>query len=807
MIVGKSPILWPLIFLGLHGPIQTLAQSPHGPLRGEQMLSSSRACRDQHVADPNLAKCDLRNNGTDDARTATLRAIADHTAASVKRDIAERIARSVRSQFAAATWLSEGNPLQGAGNQVLKQKITEAKNKCANVSPSQMGSLTMNLDSIDEKAELGLNGIPAEQVNRGREFFQKRLIVASVEVNRINRFMTDRPLSREQKQQLEARLQKIRETYPMLAEDSEAFSLRQIIKASHPGIHDQDSTVSHPRIDDILFPDSKGVYAQPQPAIQVTRGNEGLVNQILSKPLNDQARNELKRLLRRSLEKAFTSISAFCALDTCQTLGVSLDTTAKLVSNEDHAGRAVLLRAVCSCNLGAQTDYVSGKNQLLLAGATLGGMVLCPFTLGLGCYGAAAAGTALSVASAANTYGAITDSRRSEPLAAAVLNLPSLSASERARALTENQTNSGRIITGIAETAAGGLPGPGLIRQGRRVYTSPEAFRPLARSTISSDQILRETVKQKDELTKLGVKFEMDANRITTVGGDVRYGFGHVNYNRGTTGDHFGEILRVTELPTPVQNGSLSTPAFRHPEMAKHAEELRKMGYDLVVDTSMRGTNTGAYFWDHTRVIALRPDSNWQTFLHEYQHAQFAHFIRPRFSQYQEAVGTQGRSIREVLPERAIAAYGDREVGRLETLLRQGHTELGVNESLSTARELDRLGWKKYVPFVGTEPRIYGANHRAHSLAELQSQGITLTPVQQKALSSARQEVVIAQVNRWSPLAAVGTAEVIVISRIRSEKPKWEIIQPKNVIYNPSSGEMIAELPDGRLMSYSPFAP
>lgn len=769
----------------------------------EDLIGSGPTCKSKKDNYPEIGNCGLRKSSIEpirDLQITLIRNEGTRFAQDLKKDYFSKIRSSLVSQYAAATWLGKANPLDGKDSRYLKKAIESASQKCDGESTNQFRDIKSEIEKIDPLAELGLKKIPQDHLEKSRDFFLKRMLIAWVDLNRIERFLTDRPIGKEEKQKLRERQRKIRETYPLVASSNDAYSLRQLAKVYYGQIFDQDSTKSHPQIDQILFPDDKNSYSLIEPGKQIRQGNEAMINLILQSPINPKVEAEIQSLMTSSISKSFESVGAFCELNPCQTMQLDLNTTAKKM-NQLPQGNSVVSKAACSCNLMTPTEYVGSGKQLLMAGAAIGGLVLCPFTFGIGCYGSAAAGAALALSSAANTYGAIKDHNQMEPLVRTVMSLPGLSEDERKKILTDDNEVTGRVLGGVAGTALGGVPGPALLRRGTNILTSAEAFRPIAKATVNGEKLLKSTSSQIEELNKMGVKFKKDTGGITSVEGDVKWWPDNVKYSKGNLPEeHYGDILKVTQLPPPSQGAGLMSNAFKHPEMAEYLKKMDEMGIDLVVDTSLRGTGTGAYYWGRTNVIALRPDSSWQTFLHEFQHAQFDAFIRPKMGMLKDAVQVEGRSIKDVLPRNVVNEYGEKEIARLEKLLRQGHTERGINETMSTSRELDALGWKQYIPGVGS-PRSYGATHRVNSLAELKESGVSLTETQSKSLMKGRAEVILSYA--YDIGGAVGGIAATPIVVIKSASGAFELYRNINMIYNQKTGDVIVQTPDGRTIRTS----
>lgn len=774
-------------------------------LKGDDLVGNSGTCT-SIKKDKEFSKCDLRNKAFESIvpiQNNLIEAEGIKLAQSIKHDYFQRIRSSLISQYAAAKWLGKEDPLKGDNGKSLSAAIESASAKCTGENANQFSEIKSKVNAVKPEEELGLKEASSDQLEKSREFFLKRMLIAWIETNRIERIPSYRPVTEEDKKKHQDRLRRISETYPLLGNSGQDATLRQLTKTYYGNSFDQDSTRYHPQIEQILFPKKEKGRLPTEPSEDIDQDGEDMISRILSKPLHPKLEAELRSLMAKTMTSSFESISAFCELDPCQSMQLDLDLTAGLIRWSQE--KNLLIKAACSCELRTASEYVGTGKQLLMAGGTIGGLVLCPFTFGLGCYGSAIAGGALALSSAANTYGAIKDHYQIAPLVKTADALPGLFEREKSRIKKDDREISGRVLEGAVGTVLGVLPGPSAIKSGTKIITSAETFRPLAKATVSSERVLASTESQIKELKQAGVGFEKDSTRMTYVEENVKHFPQDINYAKGTNGEsYYGEILKVTKLPPATKNANLGTNAFEHPEMEQYLKKMNDMGIDLVVDTSIRNAGAGAYYLGETKVIALRPGSTWQTFIHEFQHAQFDAFIKPRFESLQKAVQVEGRSLKEVLHVKVNNEYGEREVRRLEKLLKQGHTDLGVNESMSTARELDALGWKKYIPYgTGRSPRVYGAKHRVNSLSKLKESGITLTKEQSRDLMKSRGAAVLAYA--YDPavgvagIAAVGTPVLLL------RKPSGEINVQRNInmIYNEKSGDVIVQTPDGKVIRTS----
>jgi hypothetical protein len=200
----------------------------------------------------------------------------------------------------------------------------------------------------------------------------------------------------------------------------------------------------------------------------------------------------------------------------------------------------------------------------------------------------------------------------------------------------------------------------------------------------------------------------------------------------------YGKILQIDDLPPAGKSTSYSTNALLHPEMAEYKAKLEKMGYHLTIDTSIPFTGSGAYFSSFDNIVALRPNSTWQTFLHEFQHAEFDHYFGAHFGQLQEVVAS-GKNLNQVFPNDLVQTLGKDRVSKIQSLLEKGMTYTAVNETLSVDAELKAMGFHRYIPNSGAvQTEQYALKHQITELSGLAESGHPLTAAQTKALAEAK---------------------------------------------------------------------
>jgi hypothetical protein len=232
--------------------------------------------------------------------------------------------------------------------------------------------------------------------------------------------------------------------------------------------------------------------------------------------------------------------------------------------------------------------------------------------------------------------------------------------------------------------------------------------------------------------------------------------------------------------------------AFRHPDLPKFMEELKAKGCRLVVDSSLPANlKAGAYYWPYNNVIALRPNATWQTFLHEFQHFEFNHFIRQRygFRTLDEFVANVPRSIIDVIKRDDPRAFAAIE------LAKKGLPELAVNETLSVNAELKALkdaGYSRW-GLRALSTRDYALYHQIKALKKIPKANRTLQ--QQSLLRRALLERYLLT-NDAMRAVYLGAA-----TALATTAGALKII---DLYFNPSSGKVRFIGSDGKVVEVDP---
>ncbi len=249
---------------------------------------------------------------------------------------------------------------------------------------------------------------------------------------------------------------------------------------------------------------------------------------------------------------------------------------------------------------------------------------------------------------------------------------------------------------------------------------------------VASEQVRRKTDEALLQLRRMNIGHHLNSGITTEL--HRMANSEEINVAADARGfRYYGEIYTVDTLPKPLAKGSAYTEALLHPEMARYRKLLDKMGYQLVIDTSLGPMNTKGYVCVKNRILALEPTSSWQTFIHEYQHVEFDHYIKPHFFSLENLVA-EGKSIKDVLPIEEQKAWGARRVALLQTLLEKQLPETAVNESLSVDAQIRSLGFHRFLPTGDAmSARLYALEHQITELEKLPK----LTATQEHTLKHA----------------------------------------------------------------------
>ena len=194
-------------------------------------------------------------------------------------------------------------------------------------------------------------------------------------------------------------------------------------------------------------------------------------------------------------------------------------------------------------------------------------------------------------------------------------------------------------------------------------------------------------------------------------------------------------VLRIEKVASGKKHDRSLGPALSHRNMEARIREAEARGVRVVVDTSLentkdRGQITG-YYDTSKRILAIRSNSSWHVFEHEFQHMLFDTYIRDDFQSMGKMVrfgigkGQSSSEMRNALPDRVRRNWTQREQDTIIRYLKDDLPENSLNERLSVDRQLSVLGWRRYTPY-GQRVGNYATRHLINDLDSLES----LTPRQ-----------------------------------------------------------------------------
>lgn len=294
--------------------------------------------------------------------------------------------------------------------------------------------------------------------------------------------------------------------------------------------------------------------------------------------------------------------------------------------------------------------------------------------------------------------------------------------------------------------------------------------------TLSSASIKQATIDTELSLTTMGAKFKR-VNGPTALDEAIEYKGIIVVEKNGEKAS--GQLYEIQALPTAAK-ASGSQYALLHPEMAAHKAELERLGYKMVVDSTLQLGPVQGYLDPTRKVVGIGPHANWSLFKHEFQHVEFDHFISARIDKYVE-MKKEGKSLAELWrgQGRAVERLGMASVRKIEKMLNEGHGSLAINETLAVDAQLKASGWKRYAPMTHGLTKSYAYSFQAKT--------------EGTAGNVARVKDNLMLIGEMAVVAGVGSYVVIA---------KFNPNNYLNILYR-ETGELFAQKPDGTWVEFS----
>lgn len=326
-----------------------------------------------------------------------------------------------------------------------------------------------------DKAATKLNEQRAP-TSTGKNEMQKRYLAATLEYNRLNLVVNNEMLSNDELTQLSARMQKIRQLYPLAA--APFMNSRALLDFSRQSSNPLQSRQTHEKIDDYLFPDpttgkfkniSKSVTHSQHAAAQ-------FMDQLIMQPrIPDALARELSNAMTSGYAPIMQAIGALCKADPCQTLKVNPSLAVTMVNQIPEPGRTKTLGAFCLCEFGKKHELLPGVSGDILnmgvggiAVAGLGAAGACLLT-NVGCGAAIVLGLVSSGFGGANTFNNMRNLTEAQQLTAIAAALPTTTPADLARLNAYQQ----QAYLDLGVDVALGVAGVGMTSAGSALANNP----------------------------------------------------------------------------------------------------------------------------------------------------------------------------------------------------------------------------------------------------------------------------------------------------------------------------------------------
>lgn len=230
------------------------------------------------------------------------------------------------------------------------------------------------------------------------------------------------------------------------------------------------------------------------------------------------------------------------------------------------------------------------------------------------------------------------------------------------------------------------------------------------RLKLSSASVKQATVDTELSLTTMGAMFKK-VDGPTFLDEAIEYkGINVVEKNGEKVR---GQLYEIEALPAAAKSSG-SQYALLHPEMAAHKAEIERLGYKMVVDSTLQLGPVQGYLDPTRKVVGIGPNANWSLFKHEFQHLEFDYFIADRIGRFVK-IKREGKSLAELWKGqgRAVERLGMDSVRKIEKMLNEGHGSLAIDETLAVDAQLKAAGWKRYAPMTHAYMKSYAYSFQA----------------------------------------------------------------------------------------------
>ena len=343
------------------------------------------------------------------------------------------------------------------------------------------------------------------------------------------------------------------------------------------------------------------------------------------------------------------------------------------------------------------------------------------------------------------------------PLIDSIKGMGNVMAAEASGVMTSSEASQKRAeLATLGILGLGGITGgvsllaKPLVRSAVRVGSKIARRRPLILSSFHRvtrlNQLKRSGVDLKEQLTsshikattqleKMGIDYSpvLDVNSKATLLARLNNDIAAKNAKNVDPADLFNlsdipvqarGVLRIRKGATKGEHHTNPHDlALKHKDIDAKIKETEEMGVKVVVDTNLDVTGPKAYYSPKQKILAIRSDSDWSTFEHEFQHALFDKYLRGHALEDSllssvrliSKSGQSLRQMREQLPAQIRRNWPEEEQNVILQYMKDDIPELALNERLSVNRQLEMFGWRRYTPF-GQQRSNYATRHLINQL-------------------------------------------------------------------------------------------
>lgn len=426
---------------GQGGTTVILPEDIHG---GSALCRQTRAEAPGPVCEPAAKQFSaLRLQGNQWVRIASER--------DIKRKLFSRLAAAYRHDAEIIRQVGGADLFE---SRAVRDSLGAARAKCGAAAAdgtlrNSFDDLIRNVRQTDETADV-FAGLDSAR----KDTLLSRFALASLEIDRLSRLISDNHVSGPDLEQAQRRKVNLELRYP-LAQSLSGSRLDQKFQIME-GVNNlallRISPEEEAAVDVVLglkdvssYPDLEKFKSNRQLTL-----SGALAERIVAgKKLSPRLRSELVRKWENSFARKIQALGALCDVSHCQAYEVSHQLTADLVNEAPDGERAGLVTNICQCNLSNATEILSPGAKMGVGVAIIGGVTACISTT-IACPALATIALVSTAMTAADSYGSLRDGLRGQEALALSRSLPGVPENERRR-LEDFSMRS--AVTGLAELA------------------------------------------------------------------------------------------------------------------------------------------------------------------------------------------------------------------------------------------------------------------------------------------------------------------------------------------------------------------